>query len=401
MIPPNTKVYSLESMMLVFKLPQRMSSIGIRLFERRYLSLLVSRSSHRTIIRPSSLISKRTVKTPTIDWNPLTSSKTNLATAEKQAETPMLRKFFLGLMIAMPVISFFLGCWQVKRLKWKVELISKSENSLAQPPMDEIPPNLDPSVIEEFEYRRFKTKGHFDYSQEMFLGPRIKNGMTGYLVVCPFVRSNGGEPILIERGWIHKDKVVPENRKGGYLSHLAYPEGEIEIEALFRVMPKKSNLQFDHDMGSRLFYVPDVEVMAEQSHSLPIYCQMIYNLKDNVEWRKAQQKEENKPSWKNWLGISKKDKDTDENDDALYISSKADEDSTLEYQEFEFVEQGVPIAAYPKVKLSNNHMQYLVTWFSLSFVSAGLLIYNFIKKRKYLSAEKVIEAKRKDMRSKW
>ncbi|CUM52632.1 unnamed protein product [Debaryomyces tyrocola] len=387
-------------MLEVLKRRQRATSIGVRLCERRYLSLLVSRTTNRTTIKTSSIITKRTVKTPTIDWSPLTSSKTNLAAAEKQAGTPILRRFFLGLMIAMPVISFFLGCWQVKRLKWKVGLISKSENSLAQPPLEEIPPNLDPAIIDEFEYRRFKTKGHFDYSQEMFLGPRIKNGMTGYLVVCPFVRSNGGAPILIERGWIHKDKVIPENRKGGYLSHLAYPQGEIEIEALFRVMPKKSNLQFDHDMGSRLFYVPDVEVMAEQSHSLPVYCQMIYSLKDNVEWRKAEEKQVSTSSWKKWLGFSKTTNEAD-NSDVLYISSKADEDSTLEYQEFEFIDQGVPIAAYPKVKFSNNHMQYLVTWFSLSFVSAGLLIYNFVKKRKYLSAEKVIEAKRRDMKNKW
>lgn len=350
-------------------------------------------------MKPSSIMTKRTVKTPTIDWNPLTSSKTNLSEVENQSKSPILRKFFLGLMIAMPVISFLLGCWQVKRLEWKTNLISKGENALAEPPIEDLPPNIDPSVIDEFEYRRFKAKGHFDYSQEMFLGPRIKNGMPGYLVVCPFIRSNGGEPILIERGWIHKDKVVPETRQNGYLSHLAVPQGEIEIEALFRIMPKKSNLQFDHEMGSRLFYVIDVESMAKQSNSLPIYCQMIYSLKDNIEWRKSETKEKSTSSWKNLFGGKKTV--ADENDDALYISSKVGDDLTLEYQEFEFIEQGVPIAALPNVKLSNNHMQYLVTWFSLSFVSAGLLIYNFVKKRKFLSAEKVIEAKRKDMKDKW
>lgn len=385
-------------------IPIRKGYIGVLPFGRRvshdrYLSILVKRNNFRLVKSPISKISKRTVKTPTIDWNPLKSSKTNLAAAENQARTPILRRFFLGLMIAMPVISFALGCWQVKRLKWKVDLISKSENSLAQPPIEEIPAKLDPSVISEFEYRRFKVKGHFDYSQEMFLGPRIRNGVSGYLVICPFVRSTGGKPILVERGWIHKDKVIPQNREGGYLGHLSMPQGEIEIEALFRIMPPKSSLQYNHEMGSRLFYVPDVEAMAQQANALPIYCQMIYSLKDNLEWRKSENKGKTS-SWKNLFGLSSKS-EADDASDAMYISSRADKDSTLEYQEVEFIDQGVPIAALPKVKFSNNHLQYLVTWFSLSFVSAGLLIYNFVKRRKFLSAERVIQAKRNDMKDKW
>ena len=53
----------------------------------------------------------------------------------------------------------------------------------------ELPPNLDPSVIADFEYRRFKCRGRFDYDQEMFLGPRLKDGELGYLVVTPFIRK--------------------------------------------------------------------------------------------------------------------------------------------------------------------------------------------------------------------
>lgn len=329
---------------------------------------------------PKNVMARRFVRTPTIDWKPITSKTTNLRTAEQQAKTPIIRRFFLGLMIAMPVISFVVGCWQVKRLNWKANLIAKSENALVQPPIDHLPPVLDPEVIPEFEYRKFKVKGHFDYDQEMFLGPRIKDGTPGYLVVCPFVRLDGGKPLLIERGWIHKDKVIPTTRSDSknYLRHLAMPQGEIEIEALFRVMPKKLNLQFDHEEGTRLFYVPDVESMAEQLGSLPIYCQMIYDLTDKP-WIGPN---ESRPSkWKFW----QKDETTNYRPE--------------EYQEFEFVKQGVPIAATPKVKFSNNHMQYLVTWFSLSFFSAGLLIWNMRKKSG--GAEKAIEAKRKNMKANW
>lgn len=335
---------------------------------------------------------RRGVKTPTIDWKPIKSSVTNLAKAENQAKSPIFRKFILGLMVAMPVISFFLGCWQVKRLRWKVALISRSEHLLAEPPLEKLPPNIDPSVISEFEFRRFKVKGHFDYDKELFLGPRLKNGELGYLLITPFVRADGGEPILIERGWIQKEKVIPSRRSKGYLAHLAMPQGEIEIEAMFRTMPKKSSLQYDHEPGTKLFHIPDVEAMSKETGSLPVYAQMIYSLRDKPDWKSPEEAAESSGNLR-FLGLfaNKKTHLTDH----IPVSET---DSTMEWQEFEFFNQGVPIGAIPKVSFTNNHMQYLITWFGVSIASTALLFYSFYKKKGTGSAEKVIEAKRKEMK---
>lgn len=347
----------------------------------------------RTLLLPyRQLVPKRTVKTPTIDWKPITSSVTNLSKAENQAKSPIFRRFILGLMVAMPVISFFLGCWQVKRLKWKTELIAKSEHLLAEPPLDGLPTHIDPTVIKDFEFRRFKIKGHFDYSKELFLGPRLKNGELGYLLITPFVRSDGGEPILIERGWIEKSKVIPSRRSKGYLAHLAMPVGEIEIQAMFRVMPTKSWMQYDHEPGTRLFHVPDVVAMSKETGALPVYAQMIYDLRDQPDWKSPEESAEKAASLK-WSALfsPKKDHSTEH----IPVSET---DHTLEWQEFEFFNQGVPIAAIPKVTFTNNHMQYLFTWFGVSLASTVLLFYTFYKKKDLLSAEKIIEAKRKDMK---
>lgn len=330
----------------------------------------------------------RGVKTPTIDWHPIKSSVTNLAKAENQAKLPVFRKVILGLMIAMPIISFFLGCWQVRRLQWKMDLIAKCEHMLAAEPLDDLPAQLDPAAVADFEYRRFKVKGHFDYLRELFLGPRLKNGEVGYLLITPFVRSSGGEPILIDRGWIKKDRVIPATREKGYLLHLAMPQGEIEIEAMFRVMPAKSFIQYDHEPGSRLFHIPDVASMAKETGCLPVYAQMIYSLKDR-DWEGPQTVEEEKKSW--WkLGKAKRT-------EATHLP-KDENDVTLEWQEFELINQGVPVGTIPKVTFTNNHMQYLVTWFGVSLASTALLVWGFLKKRNLRSAEKVIEAKRKDMK---
>lgn len=307
------------------------------------------------------------------------------------AKTPILRKVFFTLMVAMPVVSFGLGCWQVKRLNWKVDLIAKCEKLLAKEPLPSLPPDLDPELVKDFEFRRFKLKGRFDYSQEMFLGPRIRNQATGYLVITPFIRSDGGDPILVERGWISKDKVIPDTRAHNYLSHLAMPQGEVEIEAFFRNMPKKSSLQFDHEQQTKLFYVPDVESMAQQAHTLPVYCQMIYDMKDHPDYKGPVEKALKKNGWYTLGGLMGSNDSTK--------TPKLD-DFELEFQEFEFIKNGVPIGTIPKVNFSNNHLQYLITWFGLSIASGGLLIYNLYKSKRLSSAEKILNAKKEDMK-KW
>lgn len=339
---------------------------------------------HRT--RPvHHILPRRHVKTATIDWKPIKSSVTNLARAENQAKSPVFRRFILGLMVAMPVISFFLGCWQVKRLQWKVDLIKRCEHLLAEPPLDGLPAQIDPDVIGDFEFRRFKVRGHFDYNQELFLGPRMRNGEVGYLLVTPFVRAEG-KPILVERGWIRKDRVIPATRNRSYLAHLAVPQGEIEIEAMFRVMPSKSTLQYEHEPGTRLFHVPDVPAMAQETGALPIYAQMIYLLQDHPDWAGPGEKSTG------WSLFGKKGEPSTD----TYLPD-AGSDTTVAWQEFEFVNQGVPVAAVPKVTFTNNHMQYLITWFGVSLASTVLLVWSVYKKRGLLSADKVIATKRKQM----
>lgn len=364
--------------------------LGIRISTR--LGIGASpRITARALLK-NPVVFRRTVKTPTIDWKPIKSSVTNLARAENQSKLPIFRRFILGLMIAMPVISFFLGCWQVKRLRWKVDLISRCEHLLAEPPLDGLPANIDPAAVKDFEFRRFKIRGHFDYSQELFLGPRMRNGEVGYLLITPFVRADGGKPILVERGWIRKEKVVPATRSTGYLSHLAVPQGEIEIEAMLRVMPAKSYLQYEHEEGTRLFHVPDVEAMARETGSLPVYAQMMYLLQDQP-WKGPEETKNEEKSW-NWKALWG-DRGSNTESSTVHLSP---EDATMEWQEFEFINQGVPLAAVPKVTFTNNHMQYLLTWFGVLIASTFLLAWSVYKRRGLLSADKLIAAKRKDMK---
>ncbi|GMF98721.1 unnamed protein product [[Candida] boidinii] len=66
-----------------------------------------------------------------------------------------------------------------------------------------------------------------------------------------------------------------------------------------------------------------------------------------------------------------------------------------EYDVNQLINAGVPLGKFPKIDYKNNHMQYLVTWFGLSFASAILLAI-VIRKGKIISpkAEKLSHAKK-------
>lgn len=49
-------------------------------------------------------------------------------------------------------------------------------------------------------------------------------------------------------------------------------------------------------------------------------------------------------------------------------------DQTIEFDERQFIKAGVPIGRKPTIDLKNNHLQYLVTWYGLSFLSTIFLI---------------------------
>lgn len=333
---------------------------------------------------------RRQIKTSTFDWKPIRGAQGNLASIEHHSKTLGFRKFVLGLMIAMPLISFGLGCWQVKRLAWKTDLIALCENNLSRPPIDGLPPHTNPEDLGQLQFRRFKARGHYIHSQEMFLGPRMHNGALGYLVITPF-QQNDGQTFLVERGWVSKDKVVPNTREGGYLLHLARPMGEVEINGVFRVMGEKLSLTFDHKEDTRLFHSHDVKSMAEQLGAAPIYSQLLYDLS---YCPKPTGVDESPKLWWSWIPSVFRP-------NSVPHSNLSDSDPTLVYQEFEFIDQGVPLGIHPKVRFSNNHVQYLVTWFGLSAASIVLLGWSFVRSRNSLSAERVIEAKRKDIGRNW
>lgn len=317
-------------------------------------------------------------KTANIDWNPVRSKKQLSQGIELDGKGSS--KVFLGLLCLAPLITFALGTWQVKRLKWKNKLVAECEDRLTFKPIP-LPKNITKEDLPNLEYRKVLVTGHFDYSREVFVGPRLHDNRRGYMLVCPFVQSNGAGEVLIDRGWIAAEKVIPSQRN---LQHLSLPKGEITVECVIRVPPKKGIFNIDHEKGARLYQYLDVDAMAEELGSRPIYLQALQNFHDRPEWllngNLSDAVNDANKKTNGWAFWKSSKKSNSEPEHSVKAAEKPhDYDTAEEFDPLQFINAGVPLGKIPKVDYKNNHLNYLVTWYSLSFASTALLFYMFRK----------------------
>lgn len=181
-------------------------------------------------------------------------------------------KIGLFILAAIPITAFALGCWQVQRLGWKSELIARFEDRLIKDPLP-LPPQVDPDAIKDFDYRRVLARGVLRHDQEMLIGPRMHDGVDGYQVVTPLDRSAefegfpGNTTVLINRGWIPKDKADHKLRPDGL------PKGTVVVEGLLREPWKKNMFTPENKPEEGKFYFPDVYEMAAHTNSQPVWVE--------------------------------------------------------------------------------------------------------------------------------
>eukprot|EP00898_Chlorokybus_atmophyticus_P002818 jgi/Chlat1/3537/Chrsp23S03704 len=138
------------------------------------------------------------------------SSAATQAASASEASTSGRATTGAVLLLAAPCAAAAgLGMWQLQRRQWKVELLERRSQRLAEPPepLGNLATGPDPSRL---EYRRVRCEGRFDDSKSLFIGPRVRssgpNTVRGYLLVTPFINSDGRAPhVLVNRGWVPED----------------------------------------------------------------------------------------------------------------------------------------------------------------------------------------------------
>ncbi|XP_069841818.1 surfeit locus protein 1 isoform X4 [Dendropsophus ebraccatus] len=122
--------------------------------------------------------------------------------------------------------------------------------------------------------------------------------------------------ILINRGFVPNKKLNPQTRMEGQIDE------ELDLVGLVRHTETRQHFSPENDVQNNVWYYRDLAAMAEQTGAQPIYIE-------------------------------------------------ADSDSTV---------PGGPIGGQTRLALRNDHLQYSVTWFSLSAFTSLLWFQKFIRK---------------------
>lgn len=181
----------------------------------------------------------------------------------------------LLVLVLIPVTAFALGTWQVFRLRWKTDLLAKCEDRIVREPLP-LPAVVDPDAVEEgFDYRRVVARGRFRHDQEMLIGPRMRDGEQGYMVITPLEREGGASTVLVNRGWISKD-MADQRKRGrgtGRAAELSLPKGEVVVEGMLRKPWKKNMFTPENRPDKNEFYFPDVKQMADLTGAQPVWIE--------------------------------------------------------------------------------------------------------------------------------
>ncbi|WAQ86666.1 hypothetical protein PtA15_7A394 [Puccinia triticina] len=220
-------------------------------------------------------------------------------------------------LVSVPILTFALGTWQVQRLSWKKDLIKDLENKMALEPIG-LPKHINPKVIPEFEYRKVKLRGRFDHAKEIFIESRTREAELGYHLITPFYPDNGGEPILINRGFIKREFKNPQSRP------LSRESADIEVVGMLRKQENKSFFQPSNSKGSNQWYFVDIQEIADHLGTSPILVDAI-----------------------------------------TYANS-----GKLK----EMASKGLPIGRSPQISLRNMHATYIATWYGLSAITSVMAI---------------------------
>lgn len=211
-----------------------------------------------------------------------------------------------------------LGVWQLDRKAWKENLIAALTERLAQAPENLPPRDAWPRLLPEAnEFRRVTFPAEFLEGEEALVygaGSSLRSDVKGpgYWVFAP-ARLPGGSIVIVNRGFVPLDRKEPATRTTGA------PRGSIDIVGNLRWPETRGLFTPVDDTKTNVWYLRDTKAMAAA---------------------------------KKWAVAA-----------PFYID-----------QEAPVPPGGLPLPGKLEVRLSNNHLQYTVTWFGLALALAGVYV---------------------------
>lgn len=154
------------------------------------------------------------------------------------------------------IILVVLGSWQIQRLHWKEDLLSKlHERSVAAI----VAPPGEGADLDSFEFQRVGITGNFRHDREMYLIGRALNGKPGMHVLTPLIPEDGSEAVLVSRGWVPFEGRDPATRPDGQVG------GPVTVEGIVRLQKPPGYFTPENEPGNNTWYFVDTGGMSEVS----------------------------------------------------------------------------------------------------------------------------------------
>jgi surfeit locus 1 family protein len=163
----------------------------------------------------------------------------------------MRRVVPIGLLSLLFVVFTGLGTWQVYRLSWKLDLITRVDAwvhavAVAAPA----------NASADDEYRKVAASGTFLNDRETLVQAVTERG-AGFWVMTP-LRQTDGFTILINRGFVPNDHREPSKH--------SQPVGPVSVIGLVRLTEPKGGFLRSNDPANSRWFSRDVAAIAASRH---------------------------------------------------------------------------------------------------------------------------------------
>jgi surfeit locus 1 family protein len=226
-----------------------------------------------------------------------------------------LRPLLWPTLTSLPILVLCLGLsiWQMERREWKRDILDRiaANQSAAPMPLDELL-TADPM---RREYGKVSLAGEFLYGKEFHLAARSRGDEVGIQIVTP-LKTDGGQIVLFDRGWVPSEKKDPATRPEGQV------KGRVQLVGVVRRAQVQRQFAPDNVPDKNVWFHVDVPLMRQMAGGQP----------DPVL-------------------------------DTFFLEANDAPNPG-----------GLPIGGQTQLDIPNDHLQYAITWFLLALALIGVYV---------------------------
>ncbi len=149
-----------------------------------------------------------------------------------------------------------LGSWQVKRLQWKQGVIAEIAAAQTQSPLTRLPD--DAAALAPLNFYPVALDGRWIDGVEFHISPRFYRGKLGYFIVTPFALADG-RTLLVNRGWVPAAQKLPDDRPESAVS------GEATLHGMLRVGDERNWMTPPNNVDKNIWFGRDTLDMANSA----------------------------------------------------------------------------------------------------------------------------------------